>query len=133
VKVAEFERQRHGSFRAWLKAITRNKVGDVYKRLKKQARAEGGTEAHLRLEQQPELFDSEETGGEETGLIMQQALELAAEHFESRTIDAFVRVVIDGQSAQSVAEVLKMSLNTVYVSKSKILSFLRQELAGLID
>jgi hypothetical protein len=41
------------SFRAWLRAITRNKVGDFYRSCQAQPRAAGGTDAYERLGQIP--------------------------------------------------------------------------------
>lgn len=133
MKIKSFERRHKYSFRMWLKSITDHKIGDAYKRLNKQARAEGGTQANLWLEQQPDLADTDESEAEERGIILQQAIGLAQERFESRSINAFLRVVIHGQTVESVAEELCMSLNAVYVAKSKILAFLRQELEVEFD
>jgi DNA-binding NarL/FixJ family response regulator len=58
---------------------------------------------------------------------------LARERFEPRSIDAFLRVVVHGQAVKSVAEDLGMTPNAVHVAKSKILTFLRQELDVEVD
>jgi len=133
MKIETFERRHKHSFRMWLKTITDHKIGDAYKRLNKQARAEGGTEANLRLEQQPDLADTDESEAEGRSLVLQQAIELAQERFEPRSIDAFLRVVVHGQAVKSVAEDLGMTPNAVHVAKSKILTFLRQELDVEVD
>lgn len=128
MKIASFERRHKKAFRSWLRAITENKIGDMYKRLNKQARAEGGTEANLRLEQQPDLADSDESEAEECGLIFQQAIRLAEGRFEPKSIEAFLRVVVDGEASQEVADKLGVTPNALYIIKSRILTFLRQEL-----
>lgn len=64
---------------------------------------------------------------------MARLLESVRPRFEPKTWEAFRRQMFDGQRADQVAAELGMPLNSVYVARSRVLSTLRQEAAGLID
>ena len=46
---------------------------------------------------------------------------------------AFQRVALDGESATEVARELGVSVNAVFIAKSRVLARLREEVAGLVD
>jgi RNA polymerase sigma-70 factor (ECF subfamily) len=95
--VSTFRRDRPAdSFRAWLTAITRNKVSDHFRCLGRRAKAEGGTEAQQRLLEIAEPPDLSEpsTPPDTDGLLSHRALELVQAEFEPRTWQAFWRVPI---------------------------------------
>src|SRR5947199_10678979 len=53
--LAAFRRDRSGdTFRGWLRAITRNKVNDLFRRREREPAGAGGSEARARLAQVPE-------------------------------------------------------------------------------
>jgi RNA polymerase sigma-70 factor (ECF subfamily) len=60
-------------------------------------------------------------------------LALLQQDFEERTWRAFWGVVIDGRDPKAVALDLGVSVNVVYLAKSRVLARLRQEFAGLLD
>ena len=64
---------------------------------------------------------------------MARLLEQVRRRFETTAWDAFCRQFFDGQRADLVAAELGLSLNSVYVARSRVLSTLRREAAGLID
>ena len=70
---------------------------------------------------------------EHDGHIMNRLMQLIAPLFEPTTLAAFRRVAVDGISPAQAAEELGLSLNAILVAKSRVLSRLRQEAAGLID
>lgn len=133
VKIAEFRRERAGSFRKWLKAITRHKIGDLLRKIGKNPRAAGGTDANMRLLQVPELDDSEESDRVERRVVLEQARDIVCQNFQPRSWAAFERSMLDCEPVETVAVELGMSKKAVYVARSKILRFLRQELGGLLD
>ena len=134
VDVGQFRRDRPGdSFGGWLRTITRHRVCDHFRQRQGQASADGGTEAYRRLLGVAEA-DEESTPAppvEQEGRFSRRLLELVRSEFESRTWDAFWRIVVDGQPPAEVAAELNMSLPAVYKAKSRVLRRLRQELGGL--
>ena len=133
-RVAEFHRaDKNDSFRGWLRAITRNKIGDHFRRLKGQPQAQGGSGAQERIRAIPEPPPLPPTAdsAQEDGLLSHRAVELVRAEFEERTWRAFWRVAAEGQSPSHVAEDLGMTLHAVYKAKSRVLCRLRRQLAEL--
>jgi RNA polymerase sigma-70 factor (ECF subfamily) len=130
--LAEFRRQRAGSFRLWIRSITRYKVLDHFRRRKGEAVAEGGTDAYRQFQRQPEAEAPPEDDAELSGLY-RRALDLIRTEFEARTWQAFWRSAIDGQRTDLIARDLGMSIVNVRTAKSRVLSRLREEAGTLID
>lgn len=65
-------------------------------------------------------------------LLYSRVLELIRSEFEERTWRAFLRVIVDGVSAGDVATELEMSVNSVYLAKSRILRRVRDELRDVL-
>jgi RNA polymerase sigma-70 factor (ECF subfamily) len=132
--IGRFRRDRPGdSFRGWLWTITHNKVRDYWRRQELQPQAAGGAEAQQRLLEIPDLdapSDSADahTPAEGSGLL-RRALDLIRSEFEPRTWQAFWRVAVEGQRPADVAADLHMTVNAVYVARSRILRRLREELS----
>jgi hypothetical protein len=72
-----------------------------------------------------------ESLGEKCGL--KRLLELIEPDFQPATWQAFRRQVIDGISAETVAAELGLTVNAVLIAKSRVLSHLRRNAAGLVD
>ena len=141
--VATFKKSDEvGSFRGWLRVITRNKVNDFLRKLERTPHVVGGSEAQARLAELPAAAVSSENvaaasssdADSERALyrtLFQRALKLIRAEFEERTWQAFWRVVVDDQPATEVAKELDMRPGTVRVCKSRVLHRLRQELGDL--
>ncbi len=133
--IGSFRKEREGdTFRGWLRRITQNKIRDHFRRLGREARGTGGTEAQQWLAQvaQPQPVEDvflDEAG--ESGLLG-RALELVRGEFEERTWQAFWRTAIDDQAPKEVAADLGMSPGAVRVAKSRVLHRLREELGDLL-
>ena len=120
------------SFRGWLRGIARHKLRDHFRR--GPSRAEGGTEALLRLREVPaedEAPDLSEGDGEVASLY-RRALDQVRGQFEERTWQAFWRVAMDEHSPADVAAELGISPNSVRQAKSRVLRRLKEELGELI-
>ncbi len=62
-----------------------------------------------------------------------RAFELLKADFETTTWQAAWLQIIQGKKAAEVAASLGMSLNAVYVAKSRVLTRLRQKMDGLLE
>jgi RNA polymerase sigma-70 factor (ECF subfamily) len=127
----QFQQSAQGTFRGWLRTITRHKVCDLFRRRQREPVGAGGSEAQRRLSQVPgrELFDEDSQAEQaaEQGLI-HRALELIREEFTERTWQAFWRTTVDEQAAADVAQDLDMSPGAVRVAKCRVLQRLREVL-----
>ena len=130
--VGGFRKEREGdSFRGWLRRITQNKVRDQLRRVRREPRGVGGSEAQNRLNQLPVPQTSEADNDAdqlaERGLL-RRALDLIRLDFEERTWQAFWQTVVEGRSPRDVAETLGISAGAVRVAKCRVLHRLRAEL-----
>ncbi len=136
LRVGEFERNRaEGSFRGWLRTITRHKLGDFIRADRRQQQVLNETAAQratpATTQRLGELEGNSLEG--ETRLVFNRILELLRTRFEEPTWRAFLRVVMDGASPGCVAEELDLSVESVYQAKSRILRRIRDELRELGD
>lgn len=133
VHLVRFRRERPGdTFRGWLRAITRNKVNDHFRRREREPTAAGGSEARALLAQLPGLPppdpDSDPAGEPPDHALLHRALEAVRPEFEPRTWEAFRLTAVEGRPAGDVAADLGMSAGAVRVAKSRVLHRLRVEL-----
>lgn len=140
-KIKDFKHHESGgTFRGWLRTVTRNKVLDHYRRKGVEPRPEGGTEMRLRLEQVPfdedvdsELVSTAADNSEKHAYtkLFQETLERIRPHFNQRTWQAFWKVCVEGLETSEVAALLEMKPGNVRVAKSRVLNRIRQELGDL--
>lgn len=130
-RIADFRRSAdRGSFRGWLMMITRNKLGDHWRFRESQPQAVGGSEVRGRFEQLPSE-DLLEDSSPETASLYRRATDLIRSEFEETTWRAFWLVVCENRRAADVASELNLSLNAVYLAKSRVLRRLRETLGDL--
>jgi RNA polymerase sigma-70 factor (ECF subfamily) len=137
-KVAEFRRERkEDTFRGWLRVIVRNKICDFQRgRPAQELPGIGGTDPQKQMLQ----VAVDETDGSapeslpsETCLLARRAMELLRAEFSVERWQAFYRVVVDGEPPADVAAALGLSVNVVYLAKSRGLRRLREEFGELIE
>ena len=132
----EFRREpRPGAFRAWLRTITVNCVRDHWRKKNKQPPGVGGSdfgEVIAQLED-PQSGLSAQWNREHDRHVIQYLLAEVRPGFTEQTWQAFQRFALDGLSADQVSQELEISVNAVFVAKSRVLSRLRQRGLGLID
>jgi RNA polymerase sigma-70 factor (ECF subfamily) len=124
--------QRRGAFRAWLRAITANCLRDFWRaqRLRPAAHDFAGLLDQLSDDDsaQSRVWDREHDLH-----VARRLLELIQGDFAPTTWEAFRRVALEGAAADAVAADLGLTVNAVFIAKSRVLSRLRQEAAGLLD
>ena len=135
--IGSFRRDGAGdTFRGWLWTITRNKLADFWERQRKQPRGHGGSDELERLTNLPadELANLAESPDPQTpGSLYQRALKLIQDEFKEQTWKAFWRVAVDDRAPADVADELDMSVNAVYIAKTRVLRRLREELGDLLN
>ncbi len=128
-ELPNFEYDSDKSFRAWLRTIATNRGRDFLRRRNRGARA---VEAGILDNQSPDNHDSF-AEAEYAQHIVGRALELMQAEFAESTWRACWECVFNDRAAADVADQLGITVNAVYVAKSRVLRRLRQELKGLLD
>lgn len=132
-RLPEFKHNgRVGAFRNWLKTISINCLRDHWKELRthpQQAAATGVLDEWA--DDQSEV--SQNWDLEHDRHLVNKLLAMLEPEFTSETWQAFQQVVIEGKPAAEVAGELHMTVNAVYIAKSRVLTRLRHEAAGLVD
>jgi RNA polymerase sigma-70 factor, ECF subfamily len=139
VVVREVSRFRHngrvGAFRTWLRTITTNCLRQWWRSRRSRVQASGSLDITGMLDQleDPASDLSRLWDREHDQLVLKRLLELIEPDFQPATWQAFRRQVIDGISAETVAAELGLTVNAVLIAKSRVLSHLRRNAAGLVD
>ena len=136
--IATFSREREGgTFRGWLRTITTNKIRDRHRLNVPGAYGVGGDDGMTVTHEAPEArepFSAADAHGPEDELtLMRRAVEIVLGDYEEHTRAAFLRVTMGEESAADVARDLNMTVNVVYLAKSRIMRRIREEFAGLIE
>ncbi len=118
--------QPSDSLRAWLRVITQRKIVDYIRKRNRQLPT-------VRMVAEAELAQSDEPLSafeldEEQQILYRRAIELLERDFTEVTIKAFMLSIVDGLPAATVAEKLGITLNAVYIAKSRVLAKLRADL-----
>jgi len=135
-KMPDFQHnERTGAFRAWLRTITVNCLRDFWKTRRNQQVAPGGSGMQEMLQQlsDPDSAMSRLWNEEHDRHVTRKLLDLIRPRFDGSTWHAFVLYVLQSQPAEAVAKELGISTNAVFIAKSRVLTRLRQEGAGLLE
>ncbi|HND52921.1 MAG TPA: sigma-70 family RNA polymerase sigma factor [Pirellulaceae bacterium] len=135
-RVDGFQRNEQvGSFRAWLRSITVRKLQEHWRSRKSRPLATGHSDIQAMLDQlsDPNSGLSQEWNAAHDKHVAQQLLGMIQGEFQPKTWAAFQRFALDGLPADQVAAELEMSVNAVFIAKSRVLARLRQVGRGLLD
>lgn len=127
-KLPTFEYDRSGSFRAWLKTVTANRARDTLRKLSREV-ADGSTGDNAVAPDDVEFLSKQEY----QQMLARRALEFAQTDFEDATWKACWMSVVSEKPAAEIAEELGITVNAVYLAKSRVLRHLRVVLSGLMD
>lgn len=135
-KLPAFQRQqRTGSFRRWLRNITTNCLHDFWRAQRARPRLGRGADLGRVLEQleDPHSDLSRRWDRQHDEHVARRLLKLVRPRLKLRTWQAFERVVLEGAPSEQVARELGISINAVYIAKSRVFRLLREESRGLLD
>lgn len=134
--IKDFRRDRKGdTFRGWLYGITRNQLR--HRAAPPGGTGVGGSSVQRRLQGVP---SEEESGDRQSAsavldqrVLHRRVVELVRDEFELRTWQAFWKVIVEGKTPKDAAADLGMTVNAVYLAKSRVLHRLREEFAALAE
>lgn len=124
-----------GVFRAWLRAILVNRLRGFWRARGRRPLVRGDSDIDWRLAQleDPASEISQLWNRQHDQHVARQLLALVEPHFAPATWKAFYRAALEGVRADVVASELGISVNAVFIAKSRVLSRLRQEAEGLVE
>jgi RNA polymerase sigma-70 factor, ECF subfamily len=130
-----FERRRDGSFRAWLRQITVNRIYAHCKTRRKQPLVMGDRETELVLAQlaDPTSDLARQWDQDHDQQVFQKLLATVQADFAPSTWQAFNRFAVEGWPAAQVAGELGLTESAVVQAKFRILKRLREEAGELLD
>lgn len=135
--LASFSREGPGrSFRGWLRTVTKHRIIDHHRGLRKVPEALGGSEIKQQLAEvsfddgDPAVGASDE---EELTILYRKALLLVQNEFPDWYKEAFFRVVVSEEDVAVVAQELGRLPSAIYNMKARVLRRLREEFAEVIE
>jgi RNA polymerase sigma factor (sigma-70 family) len=126
---------RPGAFRAWLRSILVNRLRNFWRARDRRPQAPGDADIDRQLMelQDPGSSMSQLWNRQHDQHILRNLIELTKPQFAPETWIAFNRVAMNGERADIVAAEMGISINAVFIAKSRVLSSLRRQAAGLIE
>jgi RNA polymerase sigma-70 factor, ECF subfamily len=133
-EIPRFVRQREGSFRAWLRRITVNRVR-AYRRQRFQqpVALDDQTEGFLDRMVDSKSDLASKLDKEHDQYVCDALLSAVRPDFNQSTWDAFQQFAVEGRRAADVARELGVTVNSVVKAKTRILIRLRQEAGTLLE
>ena len=126
---------RPGAFRTWLRNILVHRLRNYWRARDRRPVSSGDSDIERRLAQLEDSASavSQLWDRQHDLFVVQQLLDLSRARFSAETWTAFSRVALNGESPATVARDMGISLNSVFIAKSRVLSRLRQEAGGLVE
>jgi RNA polymerase sigma-70 factor, ECF subfamily len=132
-EVPRFDRRREGSFRAWLRQVTINRVRTYWrKRRRRPVVGVDATDGFLERLSDPNGDLARDWDRDHDKHVVEKLLALVQPTVSPTTWAAFQRFGVDGVPAGRVAEELGLSENAVILAKSRVLRRLREEAGDLL-
>jgi RNA polymerase sigma-70 factor (ECF subfamily) len=135
-KLPGFEHnQRTGAFRHWLRTITARCLKDFWRaqRLRPVAHGDSDFQEMLQQLEDPHSALSRQWDRDHDLHVTRKLLEMLQPQFTPVTWEAFQRVALLRESPEAVATALGLTVNAVFIAKSRVLTKLRQEAQGLLE
>jgi RNA polymerase sigma factor (sigma-70 family) len=122
-----------GRFRDWLGTITRRKVNRHLTRKNLGTAGLGGQNSPSVIESPRAIEADAQWSAEFNAQVLRAALDRVRPLFGAGTWNAFASVWLEDRSAADTASTLGVSLEAVYVAKSKVLKRLEKEVLELAE
>jgi RNA polymerase sigma-70 factor (ECF subfamily) len=133
-EIRRFERRREGSFRAWLRRVTVNRVRVFLRQRRRQiGPVAAQTDSFLDQMADSNSLLARQIDEEHHHHVCNTLLAAVRSDFTQETWDAFQQFAVDRLPAAEVARRLGLTVNAVVKAKSRVLKRLRQEAAGFLD
>jgi RNA polymerase sigma-70 factor (ECF subfamily) len=127
-ELPRFEYHPGKSFRAWMRTVLLNRWRTLQRRRFPQVVPPG------QLDGIPAVADPDLPGeAEERRQLVRGALALIQGEFAPATWQAFRQFVVSERPAAEVAAELGLSVNAVYLARSRVMRRLREQLTGLVE
>jgi RNA polymerase sigma-70 factor (ECF subfamily) len=129
-KLPQFRYDPDRSFRSWLRRVTINRWREGQRRCRVPV-----VEGHADELPGPNELDPAYTFWEQEyrRCIVHRVLTLIQEEFEPSTWKAFWECIVCDRAPQDVARELGLTINAVYIARSRVLACLRDHIDGLLD
>ncbi len=131
-----FQRQRVGSFRAWLRNITVNQLRTALRKTKRQSAASDvylDSQSQIESLADPHSAQSQQWDEEHDRAVFERIIAIVKPTLSAQVWQAFEQYAIANRPAEEVAKELGLSVNSVLLAKSRVLKRLREEAKGLVD
>lgn len=123
----EYDR-KNGTFRGWLKVVTRSRLSDFLRAQGRQTQGSGDSGVLQVIDEQADPSQPDLWEREYRRSLFEWAVERIRCDFEENTWQAFWQTSVDGREAAEVAEQLGVSVGAVYIARSRVLARLRREI-----
>ncbi len=124
-----FRRERpKGTFRGWLRTITRNKLHDHFRAVRRYPGRFGNGEA---LDQLADKDDVDNASA--NGRLAARLVEMLRPHFKPEAWRMFEAAMAENCSVSEIAKEFGVSCAAVYKNRSRVLRRIRQEFGDLLD
>jgi len=128
-RVGEFERRRQGSFRAWLRVVSTNKMRSHFNRRRSERRFLAADVDVASLEQASLASWAENYEHD----VLARGLELVRREVEPRTWEIFAKVFLERREADAVAREMGMRRNAVHVIQCRVLARLNRVVSRFLE
>ena len=131
--IARFKKRNdQGSFRGFLRTITRNYIISEYR--KQLTVGTGGNNAFELIHQIPDETElTEAQVSHEKAILYQRIMELISGQFSVIHIRIFQEYVINQRPAADIADEMKTTPNVVYQVRSRILNYIRTQFGEILE
>jgi RNA polymerase sigma factor (sigma-70 family) len=118
----------NGSFRGWLKVVTRSRLSDFLRAQGRHVQGSGDTGMLQIIDEHPDPATPDLWEREYRRSLFEWAVDRIRCEFEERTWQAFWQTSVDDRATADVALELGISVGAVYIARSRVLARIRKEI-----